>query len=154
MESRKNYKQSKTGDLIKELRKSAGYTQEGLAEKIGCSTQTISNIECGKYISADIAVKLSSVFHVPADYILGKIETPDEYARRTLEAVSILSRAAEAQETLVEYLVASENNKKLKLTEAEKQELTSEMIWYGRMRLRKIISERSGSNGEESKKSR
>ena len=150
MESRKNYKQSKTGDLIKELRKSAGYTQEGLAEKIGCSTQTISNIECGKYISADIAVKLSSVFHVPADYILGKIETPDEYARRTLEAVSILSRAAEAQETLVEYLVASENNKKLKLTEAEKQELTGEMIWYGRMRLRKIISERSGSNGKDS----
>lgn len=149
MEVGKNYKQNNTGALIRELRKSAGYTQEGLAGKIGCSTQTISNIECGKYISTDIAVKLSSVFNVPADYILGKIETPDEYTRRAKEGISILFRAAEARETLVEYLVASENNRKLKLTESEKQELMNEIMWYGRMRLRKIISERSGNDGKE-----
>lgn len=149
MDVSKNYKKNPTGVLVKELRKSAGYTQEGLAEKIGCSTQTISNIECGKNISADIAVKLSSVFHVPADYILGKIEAPDEYTRRTKEALSILFRAAEARETLVEYLVISEGNKKLKLTESEKQELMNEIIWYGRVRLQKIVRERSGNNGKD-----
>lgn len=151
METGKNYKQNNTGVLIKELRKSAGYTQEGLAEKIGCSTQTISNIECGKSISADIAVKLSSVFHVPADYLLGKIEHPDEYTRAVKDGLSIMFRAAEAQETMVEYLIASENNRKLKLSEAEKQELIAEIVWYGRSRLRKIVSERSERSGKESK---
>lgn len=148
MDDSKNYKQNKRGVLIKELRKSMGYTQEQLAEEIECSTQTISNIECGKTISSDIAIKLSSVFHVPADYLLGKIEAPDEYARRTKEGLSILFRAAEARKTLVEYLVASENNRKLKLTESEKEELMNEIVWYGRVRLRKIISERGGNNGE------
>lgn len=147
MNDSKNYKQSEKGVLVKELRKSMGYTQEQLAEKIECSTQTISNIECGKTISSDMAMKLSSVFHVPADYLLGKIEAPDEYTRRTKEALSILFRAAEARKTLVEYLVVSENNKKLKLTESEKEELMNEIIWYGRVRLQKIIRERNGNNG-------
>lgn len=147
MNDSKNYKQNERGVLIKELRKSMGYTQEQLAEEIECSTQTISNIECGKTISSDIAIKLSSVFHVPADYLLGKIEAPDEYTRRTKEALSILFRAAEARKTLVEYLVVSENNRKLKLTESEKEELMSEIIWYGRVRLQKIIRERNGNNG-------
>lgn len=147
MNDSKNYKQNERGVLIKELRKSMGYTQEQLAEEIECSTQTISNIECGKTISSDIAIKLSSVFHVPADYLLGKIEAPDEYTRRTKEALSILFRAAEARKTLVEYLVVSENNRKLKLTESEKEELMNEIIWYGRVRLQKIIRERNGNNG-------
>lgn len=147
MNDSKNYKQNERGVLIKELRKSMGYTQEQLAEEIECSTQTISNIECGKTISSDIAIKLSSVFHVPADYLLGKIEAPDEYTRRTKEALSILFRAAEARKTLVEYLVVSENNRKLKLTELEKEELMNEIIWYGRVRLQKIIRERNGNNG-------
>ena len=142
-----NYKTITTGSLVRELRKSAGYTQEELAEKIDCSTQTISNIECDKYISADIAVKLSSVFHVPVDYILGKIERPDEYTRRVKEGLSIMFRAAEARETLVEYLIASENNRKLKLSDAEKQNLMNEITWYGRERLHKIIQERSDNNG-------
>ncbi len=147
MNDSKNYKQSEKGVLVKELRKSMGYTQEQLAEEIECSTQTISNIECGKTISSDMAMKLSSVFHVPADYLLGKIEAPDEYTRRTKEALSILFRAAEARKTLVEYLVVSENNRKLKLTESEKEELMNEIIWYGRVRLQKIIRERNGNNG-------
>lgn len=147
MNDSKNYKQNERGVLIKELRKSMGYTQEQLAEEIECSTQTISNIECGKTISSDIAIKLSSVFHVPADYLLGKIEAPDEYTKRTKEALSILFRAAEARKTLVEYLVVSENNRKLKLTESEKEELMNEIIWYGRVRLQKIIRERNGNNG-------
>jgi len=147
MKDSKNYKQNTSGTLIRELRKSAGYTQEGLAEKIGCSTQTISNIECGKYISVDIAFKLSSVFSVPADYILGKIDRPDEYAKQVKENVSIIFRTAEALETLIQYLVARTNNKKLKLTESEKEELKAEIIWYGSARLQQIIKKRGDNNG-------
>ncbi len=154
MYSGKKYKGKSSGSLIRELRKAAGLTQEQLAGEIDCDPQTISNVENDRYLSADIALKISKRFRVPVDYILGKIDSPDEYSKMIAADISLMSQAAKAQETLVDYLVASENNRKLKLTEAEKQELIGEMIWYGRMRLRKIISERSGNDGEESKKSR
>lgn len=142
MKNNQNYKNNSSGVIVKKLRKHAGFSQEELAEKIDCSSQTISNIECGKGISADIAIKLSRVFNVPADYILGKINQPDEYIKQTLESISLMSRAVEARETLVEYLIVSEGNRKLKLTEEEKEMLMNEIIWYGRVRLQKIIKER------------
>jgi transcriptional regulator with XRE-family HTH domain len=40
------------GQRIRELRKSKGYTQEYLAEKIGIGTANISYIENGKYAPA------------------------------------------------------------------------------------------------------
>lgn len=56
---------------IKELRQEKNYTQESLAGKVGANQTTLSRIECGLTIpDADLIVKLSSVFHVSADYIL------------------------------------------------------------------------------------
>ena len=149
MNNNKNYKSISREDIVRNLRKYAGYTQEQLAEKIECSSQTISNIECGKGISADIAIKLSKVFNVPAAYILGEIDRPDEYVKQTIESISLMARTVEAQETIVEYLIASEGNRRLKLSEEEKQLLKNEILWYGRVRLQKIIRERSDKNRRE-----
>ncbi|MBQ9662921.1 MAG: helix-turn-helix transcriptional regulator [Oscillospiraceae bacterium] len=145
----KNYKEKTSGSLVRELRKAAGLTQPELAEKIGCDFQTISNIENDRYLSADKALKISKFFHVPVDYILGKIDNPDEYVKMFMSDISLMSRTVKARETIVEYLTVSEGNRKLKLSESEKQLLMDEIMWYGRARLQKLIKDRENGNGEE-----
>lgn len=140
-----------SAERVRGCREASGLTQEELAEKIDCSVQTISNIECGKYLSVDKAVKLASVFNVPHDYLLGKIGHPDEYVRLLNQDLSLMYRALSARETLVEYLVTSEGNRKLKLSEAEKELLMNEIMWFGRVRLKRIIQERGDKNAKESK---
>ena len=67
-------------DRLVELREANGYnSQYKLAEKIGVDRSTYSRIENGdtKTISSDILIKLSKLFHVPTDYILGLSDTPE-----------------------------------------------------------------------------
>lgn len=53
------------GKRIRELRKSKGYTQEYLAEKIGIGTANISYIENGKFAPAPENIeKIASVLNV------------------------------------------------------------------------------------------
>ncbi|MCI5721702.1 MAG: helix-turn-helix transcriptional regulator [Firmicutes bacterium] len=48
---------------IQDLRKEKGLTQQGLAEKLGVSRQTIISLENGKYNpSISLAYKLAKVF--------------------------------------------------------------------------------------------
>ena len=64
------------GDRIKELRQKANLTQAQLAEKLGFTSQTVSNWESGTR-EPDIAAlaQLSSLFNVSLDYLLlGKQE--------------------------------------------------------------------------------
>ena len=42
--------QKKIGGFLRELRKSAGFTQEQVAEKLGISSRTISRWETGAYM--------------------------------------------------------------------------------------------------------
>ncbi len=59
------------GERIHNRRKSIGLTQEELAEKIGVSTQMISNLELGKKaIRPENLVKLCRMLDISADYIL------------------------------------------------------------------------------------
>lgn len=59
------------GDRIYNRRKFFKLTQEELAEKLGVSTQMISNLELGKKaIRPENLVKLCSALNVSADYIL------------------------------------------------------------------------------------
>jgi len=45
-------------------------TQQLLADRIGCSRQTIHSIEKGKFVpSVELALKLSKVLNVPVDEI-------------------------------------------------------------------------------------
>lgn len=73
-------------DFLKEIgkraglrRKTLGYTQEQLAEKMNVSVQMISNLESGKKaIRPENIVKLCSELEISTDYLLtgGKTENP------------------------------------------------------------------------------
>lgn len=57
---------------ISELRTSFGWTQVQLAQKIGITKQTISNWENDNIQpSIDMLIKLSKIFNVSTDYLLG-----------------------------------------------------------------------------------
>lgn len=61
----------KMGERIYHRRKLLKLTQEELAEKMGVSTQMISNLELGKKaIRPENLIKLCEVLNVSADYIL------------------------------------------------------------------------------------
>lgn len=56
---------------IRELREDHDMTQTQVAKKLNCSQQVYSNYELGQRdIPTDILIKLSSLYHVSADYIL------------------------------------------------------------------------------------
>lgn len=65
------------GDRIRELRKKRGWSQKVLGEKVNVSMQVISNWERGYTgLGHDDVARLSKVFNVQADYILGKTNEP------------------------------------------------------------------------------
>lgn len=60
------------GEILKDLRLKAGLTQKQLADQIGVSKSVVSFYELSERIpSPSVLIKLSSVFHVSADYLLG-----------------------------------------------------------------------------------
>ena len=61
---------------IYELRMSFGWTQVQLAQKLGVTKQTVSNWENDNIQpSIDMLVKISMVFNVSTDYLLGLTPT-------------------------------------------------------------------------------
>ena len=60
-------------ELIGDLRRNMGISQQELSRRIGIPTSQISRLESGriKNISSDILVKLAKEFKVSTDYILG-----------------------------------------------------------------------------------
>ncbi|MDE2037847.1 MAG: helix-turn-helix transcriptional regulator [Patescibacteria group bacterium] len=55
---------------LKEIRMRAGLTQEGLADAIGVSRQTIISIEKGKYVpSVALALKIARRFNLTVEDI-------------------------------------------------------------------------------------
>jgi transcriptional regulator with XRE-family HTH domain len=61
---------------IYELRISFGWTQVQLAQKLGVTKQTVSNWENDNIQpSIDMLIKLSKIFNVSADYLLGLTPT-------------------------------------------------------------------------------
>ena len=60
-------------ERLKSLRKKSGYTQVSLAETIGVSKGTVAMWETGKRTpDFDTLIRLSDLFDVRTDYILGK----------------------------------------------------------------------------------
>ena len=60
------------GNTLKRLRLEAGYTQQQLADKLCVTKSVISYYELQeRYPSPEVLIKLSSIFHVSADYLLG-----------------------------------------------------------------------------------
>ncbi len=60
------------GDILKKLRLDSGMTQKDLAIKVGVTKSVISYYELSERApSPDVLIKLSSIFHVTTDYLLG-----------------------------------------------------------------------------------
>lgn len=69
------------GIILKKLRQDNNLTQDELAKKIDTSRSNIANYENDKNMpSVDILEKLSKLFNVSTDYLLGKsdIRNPEE----------------------------------------------------------------------------
>jgi len=63
---------------IRNLREDNDMTQKQLSEKLHCSQQVYSNYELGQRdIPTDILIKLSSIYQVSTDYILGITNNPE-----------------------------------------------------------------------------
>ena len=60
------------GATLKDLRQQAGLTQKQLADRLWLSKATVSYYEQSlRYPSPEILIKLSDIFHVSTDYLLG-----------------------------------------------------------------------------------
>ena len=71
----------KFGNILKKLRQDNNLTQEELAKKIDTSRSNIANYENNKNMpSIDVLDKLSKLFNVSTDYLLGKsdIRNPEQ----------------------------------------------------------------------------
>ena len=65
------------GQRINELRNSLGWSQVDLAKKLNITKQTVSNWENENIQpSIEMLVRISKVFGVTTDYLLGLEETP------------------------------------------------------------------------------
>ena len=62
---------------IRDLREDNDYTQKEMAKRLSCSQQVYSNYELGQRdIPTDILIKLSAIYNVSVDYILGISDIP------------------------------------------------------------------------------
>lgn len=64
---------------LAELRKKAGLSQQELADRLNISRQTVSKWEGGKGLPPiDMLMRLSSLYGVSVDYLLGRVDRPKE----------------------------------------------------------------------------
>ena len=88
------------GTTLKELRRRAGMTQKELADRLWLSKATVSYYEQSvRYPSPDILVKISGVFHVSTDYLLGL-----EEKKQTLDVTDLPDEDIEFLKNTVELL--------------------------------------------------
>lgn len=95
-----NENKEKLGIKIKQLRKSMGWTQEQLAEKIGIDNKHLSRIEKGYHMpNYKIIKKLAQIFNFDIrnfeDISLKDISMPDKI---TLKSMQILNSAKNTDE--------------------------------------------------------
>lgn len=63
---------------IRDLREDKDLTQKEVSRALNCSQQVYSNYELGQRdIPTDILIKLSKLYNVSADYILGISDNPE-----------------------------------------------------------------------------
>lgn len=83
------------GKRLKDLRKRFGLSQQELADRIGCVNTLISMYEKGeKSPSEDNLIKMSNIFGVSTDYLLGleNKSCNDAYINKLVEELGSYSR--------------------------------------------------------------
>ncbi|MBP9988113.1 MAG: helix-turn-helix transcriptional regulator [Ruminococcus sp.] len=66
-------------ERIKQLRKENDFTQKEISEILDCSQQVYSNYELGQRdIPTSVLMKLSIIYNVSTDYILGLTGNPEK----------------------------------------------------------------------------
>ena len=94
------------GVRIMQRRKTAGLTQDELAEKVGLSPNHISNIECGENLpTTKFILQVCSILgETPDYYLLGKVgEDTDEITRLVRELTPDLKRVFDCWVNLTPY---------------------------------------------------
>lgn len=88
------------GTTLKELRRRAGLTQKELADRLWVSKATVSYYEQSvRCPSPEILVKISGVFHVSTDYLLGL-----EDKKQTLDVTDLPDEDIELLNKTIELL--------------------------------------------------
>ncbi|MDE7083090.1 MAG: helix-turn-helix domain-containing protein [Clostridia bacterium] len=60
------------GQILKELRKEKGWSQDELAKQLNTSQRTISRYERELFdLSTDMIIKICNLFDITSDYLLG-----------------------------------------------------------------------------------
>ena len=76
-------------ERLAEARLQKGYTQQQIAEFLGCNRATVTNYENGKRTpDIDTIVKLTKLYEVSADYLLGLAKQPTTEPPSQGQAVS------------------------------------------------------------------
>ncbi len=105
-----DYNFDKIGEELKRLRTEHAYTQEQVAEDLGCTVSFISNIENSRAkLNLRVLAYYSKIFHVTVDSILntGKSdgERQDISAALDAEALNILHQfSVDEQEKIIKIL--------------------------------------------------
>lgn len=93
------------GIRLTELRKKAGLSQRELGNKLDVSHYTISAYEKERSEPGDqIKVKLSELFNVSSDYLLGLIDTPLPVSRSEV-SIKVPQILTTAQQQLLQQLI-------------------------------------------------
>ena len=93
--------QKKTGNFLRELRKSTGFTQEQVAEKIGVSSRTISRWETGAYMpDISMLVDIAGIYDVDIREIIDGERKEDD----------MNSEVKEVAEKMADYSTMEKNN--------------------------------------------
>lgn len=78
------------GELLAEVRKDHGDTQQALADRLNVSVSTIRSWESEKSApSHEALVRICRIYHVSADYLLGlsRIAQPEAFSREELSQI-------------------------------------------------------------------
>ena len=93
------------GQRIMVRRKSLRMTQEELAEKLGVSTQMISNLELGKKaIRPDNLAKVCSVLELSADFILTGTNTKTAVDAVAEKLVQLTAEELQMVNEMIDYM--------------------------------------------------
>ena len=90
------------GERCRRARETAGYTQEQLAERIGVSTQFLSDAERGVTgMSVNTIIKLCQVLNISADFLLlGKETTNSD--EKILSLYARINRLSPQEQEMIE----------------------------------------------------